>query len=48
MLGEKRLIKSEKLQNLLSFGPDAEEIELRSLNVLTGPNISRQSGGSAR
>ncbi len=43
MLGEKRLIQSIKLQNFLSFGPDAEEIELKSLNVLIGPNASGKS-----
>jgi predicted ATPase len=43
MLGDKRLIQSIKLQNFLSFGPDAEEIELKSLNVLIGPNASGKS-----
>lgn len=43
MLGEKRLIQSIKLQNFLSFGPDSEEIELKSLNVLIGPNASGKS-----
>lgn len=43
MLGDKRLIESIKLQNFLSFGPDAEEIELKSLNVLIGPNASGKS-----
>ena len=43
MLGEKRLIQSIRLQNFLSFGPDAEEIELKSLNVLIGPNASGKS-----
>ncbi len=27
-----------KLQNLLSFGPGAQELELKPLNVLIGPN----------
>ena len=43
MLGDKRLIQSIKLQNFLSFGPDAGEIELKSLNVLIGPNASGKS-----
>ncbi len=43
MLGEKRLIQSIKLQNFLSFGPDAREIQLKSLNVLIGPNASGKS-----
>jgi predicted ATPase len=43
MIGDKRLIQSIKLQNFLSFGPDAEEIELKSLNVLIGPNASGKS-----
>ncbi len=43
MIGDKRLIQSIKLQNLLSFGPDAGEIELKSLNVLIGPNASGKS-----
>jgi hypothetical protein len=34
MLGDKRLIQSIKLQKFLSFGLDAGEIELKSLNVL--------------
>ena len=43
MIGDKKLIQSIKLQNFLSFGPDAEEIELKSLNVLIGPNASGKS-----
>jgi AAA15 family ATPase/GTPase len=43
MLGERRLIQSIKLQNFLSFGPDAGEIELKSLNVMIGPNASGKS-----
>ena len=31
-------LKSIKLTNLLSFGPNAQELELRPLNVLIGPN----------
>jgi len=43
MLGDRRLIQSIKLQNFLSFGPDAGEIELKSLNVMIGPNSSGKS-----
>ena len=43
MSEEKRLIRTIKLQNLLSFGPKTEEIELKSLNVLIGPNASGKS-----
>ena len=32
-----------KLQNILSFGPDAQELELGPLNVLIGPNGSGKS-----
>ena len=38
-----RFIKSIRLRNLLSFGPESEEIELRPLNVLIGPNASGKS-----
>ena len=38
-----RLIHRLRLSNLLSFGPDAEEVELRPLNVLIGPNGSGKS-----
>lgn len=37
------LIRSLKLNNLLSFGPDEEAIPLRNLNVLIGPNGSGKS-----
>jgi predicted ATPase len=37
------LLKSLKLTNVLSFGPDAEVVELRPLNVLIGPNGSGKS-----
>ena len=36
-------IRSLKLTNLLSFGPDTETLELRPLNVLIGPNSSGKS-----
>lgn len=32
-----------KLENILSFGPDAQELELKPLNVLIGPNGSGKS-----
>ncbi len=38
-----RLIHRLRLSNLLSFGPDAEEVELRPLNVLIGPNGAGKS-----
>lgn len=38
-----RFIRSMRLRNLLSFGPDAEEFELEPLNVLIGPNASGKS-----
>ncbi|MBI2751096.1 MAG: AAA family ATPase [Burkholderiales bacterium] len=37
------LIKSLKVTNLLSYGPDAESVELGPLNVLIGPNGSGKS-----
>ena len=32
-----------KLQNILSFGPDAQDLEFKPLNVLIGPNSSGKS-----
>jgi predicted ATPase len=43
MLGDKRLIRTILLRNLLSFGPASEEVELLGLNVLIGPNASGKS-----
>ena len=43
MLGDKRFIRTLRLRNLLSFGPDTPPIELGSLNVLIGPNGSGKS-----
>ena len=43
MLGDKRLIRTIRLMNLLSFGPKTEETELLGLNVLIGPNGSGKS-----
>lgn len=37
------LIKSIKIKNMLSFGPDSPDIELKDLNVLIGPNGSGKS-----
>ena len=37
------LIKTIKLHNLLSFGPDTPELQMRPLNVLIGPNGSGKS-----
>ncbi len=38
MIGDNRFIEKIKINNVLSFGPDIKEIELKSLNVLVGPN----------
>lgn len=38
-----RLLCSIKLQNILSFGPNTPELELRALNVLIGSNGSGKS-----
>ena len=43
MLGDKQLIRSITLKNLLSFGPTSVPLELKSLNVLIGPNSSGKS-----
>lgn len=43
MLGTKKLIRSLRLRNFLSFGPDSGEIPLESLNVLIGPNAAGKS-----
>ena len=37
------LIHRIKLKNILSFGPDAQDLELKPLNVLIGPNGSGKS-----
>ncbi|HWT66922.1 MAG TPA: AAA family ATPase [Terracidiphilus sp.] len=42
-MGNIPFIKSIRPVNLLSFGPDTEEIELRSLNILIGANGSGKS-----
>lgn len=38
-----RLIRSIRLENLLSYGPGVEPFELEPLNVLIGPNASGKS-----
>ncbi|MFH1922746.1 MAG: AAA family ATPase, partial [Planctomycetota bacterium] len=38
-----RLLRTLRLTNFLSYGPNAEEIELEPLNVLIGPNGSGKS-----
>jgi len=43
MLGDKRFLRTIKLRNILSFGSDAPELELQSLNVLIGPNGAGKS-----
>ncbi|MFO7539098.1 MAG: AAA family ATPase [Chloroflexota bacterium] len=43
MLGNKRLIHTINIKNLLSFGPNTGELGLESLNVLIGPNASGKS-----
>lgn len=42
-MNDPRLIKSIRIRNLLSFGPESEEVEMRPLNVLIGPNGSGES-----
>src|SRR3989304_10518740 len=36
-------LRSLKLTNFLSFGPESQDIELTPLNVLIGPNASGKS-----
>jgi len=43
MLGDKRFLRTIKLRNILSFGPETPEFELLSLNVLVGPNGAGKS-----
>ena len=43
MLGTKKLIRSLRLTNFLSFGPGSQEIPLESLNVLVGANAAGKS-----
>ncbi len=37
-MSERRLIRSLRLRNILSYGEEAQELELFSLNVIIGPN----------
>ena len=39
----KRFLRSIRLRNILSFGPDTPELPLEPLNVLIGPNASGKS-----
>ena len=39
----KRFIRSIRLENILSYGPDTAELRLEPLNVLIGPNASGKS-----
>ncbi|MFQ5794412.1 MAG: AAA family ATPase [Candidatus Bipolaricaulia bacterium] len=39
----KRLIRTLRIKNFLSYGSESEEIELLPLNVLIGPNVSGKS-----
>ena len=39
----KSFLRSIRLQNILSFGPDTPELTLEPLNVLIGPNASGKS-----
>src|SRR5450631_1673411 len=41
--GVRRPLMRIKIENLLSFGPDSEPLELQDLNVLIGPNASGKS-----
>ena len=43
MSGEKRFLRTIRARNILSFGPESPEIELRGLNVLIGPNGAGKS-----
>ena len=43
MLGDKRFLRTIKARNILSFGPESDELELGSLNVLIGPNGAGKS-----
>ena len=42
-MNDVRFIQTLRLRNLLSYGPDSEEVELMPLNVLIGPNNSGKS-----
>lgn len=40
---DKRQLLSIRLENVLSFGPDTQPLELENLNILVGPNASGKS-----
>ena len=40
-----RPIRTIRLANILSFGPDSAELPLEPLNVVIGPNASGKSRG---
>jgi predicted ATPase len=40
---DQRLLLQIRLENLLSFGPDAAPLELENLNILIGPNAAGKS-----
>ena len=42
-MDENRLIRTLRLKNFLSYGTEGEEVELKPLNVLIGPNASGKS-----
>ncbi len=41
--GDRRLLTRIKLENLLSFGPNAAPLELQNLNIFIGPNAAGKS-----
>jgi len=43
MTDGKHCLRTIRLRNLLSYGPESDEIELGSLNVMIGPNASGKS-----
>lgn len=43
MLSDDRFIKSIGVRNFLSYGASSDDVELRALNVLIGPNLSGKS-----
>jgi predicted ATPase len=43
MVGDKRFLRTIRVRNVLSFGPESPELELQALNVLIGPNGSGKS-----
>ncbi len=43
MPGDKRFLRTIRARNILSFGPEIDELELQPLNVLIGPNGAGKS-----